>query len=116
MTAAAVQDFLAQVGQDPSLQTELTQALEADNDREAVTALAQSKGFDFTPEELWAEVQKRQADFQSNPQAGDMELSDEELESVAGGELALIAVLGAAAGIASAGFAISRSIGDKIKW
>jgi len=35
---------------------------------------------------------------------------------VAGGEFLILAVLSAAAGIGSAGLAISRSIGDKIKW
>jgi predicted ribosomally synthesized peptide with nif11-like leader len=116
MSITAVEEFLTHVGQDPALQTELTQALDADNDREAVTALAQSKGYSFSPDELWAEVQKRQADFKSDPPTEDLELSDEELESVAGGELLVIAVLSAAGALASAGFAISRSIGDKIKW
>ncbi|MDB9449032.1 Nif11 family protein, partial [Dolichospermum circinale] len=38
-----VEDFLNQVGEDATLQAELGQALESENDREAVTALAHSK-------------------------------------------------------------------------
>ena len=51
MTTTAVQDFLTKVGEDQALQGELAKALEADNDREAVTALAQAKGYEFTSEE-----------------------------------------------------------------
>ena len=51
MTTTAVQDFLTKVSEDQALQGELAKALEADNDREAVTALAQAKGYEFTSEE-----------------------------------------------------------------
>jgi predicted ribosomally synthesized peptide with nif11-like leader len=78
-----VQEFLAKVEEDQALQTQLAQALESDNDREAVTALAKSKGYEFSSDELWAEIQKRQAEFSSKEAAG--ELSDAELEAVAGG-------------------------------
>lgn len=78
-----VQEFLAQVEEDQALQTQLAQALESGNDREAVTALAKSKGYEFSSDELWAEIQKRQAEFTTKEAAG--ELSDEELEAVAGG-------------------------------
>ncbi|MFN6486740.1 MULTISPECIES: Nif11-like leader peptide family natural product precursor [unclassified Nostoc] len=78
-----VQDFLTKVEEDQALQTQLAQALESDNDREAVTALAKSKGYEFSSDELWAEIQKRQAEFSSTEAAG--ELSDAELEAVAGG-------------------------------
>jgi hypothetical protein len=62
----------------------LSQALESsENDREAVTALAKSKGYDFSSEELWAEIQKRQAEV--NQQQASGELLDQELEAVAGG-------------------------------
>jgi len=57
--------------------------LESENDREAVTALAKSKGYDFSSEELWAEIQKRQAEL--NQQEASGKLSDEELEAVASG-------------------------------
>ena len=71
------------VGEDEALQAELSKALEAENDREAVTALAKSKGYDFSSEELWAEIQKRQAELNQHEASG--KLSDEELEAVASG-------------------------------
>jgi predicted ribosomally synthesized peptide with nif11-like leader len=61
----------------------LSKALESENDREAVTAPAKSKGYDFSSEELWAEIQKGQAEL--NQQEASRELSDEELEAVASG-------------------------------
>ena len=85
MPIEAVQQFLTQVQSDEALQKELAKALEAENDREAVTQLAQSKGYNFSPDELWAEVQKRQNEAQTKSEIG--ELSDEELETVAGGEV-----------------------------
>jgi predicted ribosomally synthesized peptide with nif11-like leader len=94
MSNSQVQEFLSKVGEDPSLQTELSQALESENDREAVTALAKSKGYEFSSDELWAEVQTRQAEFITNQADG--ELSDADLEAVAGGAtpLAGIAIVG----------------------
>ncbi len=80
MSAEAVSDFLQKVAEDEALMGELAQAMEAEDDRAAVAQLAISKGYDITPDELWAEVQKRQAEAGS-------ELSEEELESVAGGFL-----------------------------
>ena len=83
MSNLKVQEFLNKIGEDSSLQTELSHALEAANDRQAVTDLAKSKGYEFSSDELWAEVQKRQSEFGSKKPDG--QLSDEELESVAGG-------------------------------
>lgn len=83
MSTAAVQDFLNQVGKDAALQAELAQAMEAENDRAAVTELAQSKGYDFTADELSAEINQRQQEAATGQEAG--QLSDEELEAVAGG-------------------------------
>ena len=57
--------------------------MESENDREAVTALAKSKGYDFSSEELWAEIQKRQPELNQHEASG--KLSDEELEAVASG-------------------------------
>jgi predicted ribosomally synthesized peptide with nif11-like leader len=84
MTIASVQAFLEQVTQDKSLQEKLATAMEAPNDRQAVTELARSQGFEFTPDELWQEIQNRQAEAQRKQQDG--ELSEEELEAVAGGK------------------------------
>jgi predicted ribosomally synthesized peptide with nif11-like leader len=111
-----VQEFFNKIEEDQALQTELAKALESDNDREAVTALAKSKGYEFSSDELWAEIQKRQADFASREAAG--ELSDTELEAVAGGAtpIAGIAVASAAATIFSASYSVGGGIGPKIKW
>ena len=83
MTISQVTEFLNRVGKDENLQKELAGALQAEDDREAVTNLAQTKGYEFSSEELWAEVQKRQAEAQKKQDSD--ELSDEELEAVAGG-------------------------------
>lgn len=113
MAITSVQEFLTKVGQDQALQTELATALEAENDRQAVTELAKSKGYDFSPEELWAEVQKRQAAAQEA--AG--ELSDKALEEVAGGLTpGAIPIASAVAGAASASFTVTNTVGQKIKW
>ena len=85
MSIKKVEEFLNNVGEDEALQAELSQALESsENEREAVTALANSKGYDFSSDELWAGIQQRQAEFSQHEAAG--ELSDEELEAVAGGD------------------------------
>ena len=108
MSTKKVEEFLNNVGEDEALQAELSKALEAENDREAVTALAKSKGYDFSSEELWAEIQKRQAEF--NQQEASGELSDEELEAVAGGGTPLSI---------AASISISAAVGisvSKIKW
>ncbi|WGV27155.1 Nif11-like leader peptide family natural product precursor [Halotia branconii] len=112
MSNPKVEQFLNQIEADQSLQGELAQALESENDREAVTALAKSRGYEFSSNELWAEIQKRQAEFSAKETAG--ELSDEELEAVAGGmtpaAAALVTVVTAAAGLGT-GIGVS-----KIKW
>ena len=115
MEITKVEAFLNQISEDEALQAELVKALEAENDREAVTELANSKGYDFSSDELWAEIQKRQAEFERKQAAG--ELSDEELEAVAGGATpATIAVASAAATIFGVGFQVGKEIGPKIKW
>jgi predicted ribosomally synthesized peptide with nif11-like leader len=112
MALATVTEFLDQVSTDAALQAELSKALEAENDREAVTALAQSRGYQFSSEELWAEVQNRQTEFQQRQEAG--ELSDEELEAVAGGITPTIAVsITVSAGVLSIGGGLAV---PQIKW
>ena len=83
MSIEAVNQFLTKVSEDKQLQAELAQAMEAEDDRQAATELAAKYGYEFTPEELWLEIEKRQNEFQNN-QTND-ELSEEELEAVAGG-------------------------------
>ncbi len=62
MSLEAVRDFLSRVVEDEELLKELTLALEAEDDRTAVAKLADQRGFRFTPEELWTEVQNLQAE------------------------------------------------------
>ncbi len=83
MSTQAANQFLQKVTEDPQLQEELAKALEAENDRQAATDLAAKHGYEFTPDELWAEIQNRQSEFQPGQDAG--ELNEEELEAVAGG-------------------------------
>jgi predicted ribosomally synthesized peptide with nif11-like leader len=107
MSNQKVQEFLTKVGEDPSLQTELSHALESENDRQAVTDLAKSKGYEFSSDELWAEVQKRQAEFSIKQTDG--ELSEAELETVAGGASPLVtAITSIAVG--------TMQIAQNIKW
>ena len=111
MTVEAVNQFLEKVSEDEKLQEELAKALEVENDREAATELAGKYGYEFNSDELWQEVQKRQTDLQQRQEAG--ELSDEELEAVAGGESAV------ATALVSAGIAIGGALAKnppKIKW
>lgn len=113
MALATVGEFLDQIGTDTALQAELSQALEAENDREAVTAIARSRGYQFSSDELWQEVQSRQAEFQRRQEAG--ELSDEELEAVAGG-ITPTAVLGAVSAAVSGGFLAGGMLSGYVKW
>ena len=83
MSTQAVNQFLQKVTEDPQLQEELAKALKAGNDRQAATDLAVKHGYQFTPDELWAEIQNCQSQFQQKQDVG--ELNEEELEAVAGG-------------------------------
>lgn len=83
MNREAVNQFLQKVTEEPQLQQEFAKALEAGNDLQAATDLAAKHGYQFTPDELQAEVQNRQSEFQQRQDAG--ELNEEELEAVAGG-------------------------------
>ena len=109
MSIEAVNKFLQKVTEDQQLQEELAKALESENDRQAATDLAAKHGYEFTPDELWAEIQNRQSEFQQKEQAG--ELNDEELEAVAGGACTPII----AAGIGAAG-TITAAVIKKAKW
>ncbi len=84
MTVQAVTQFLRKVSEDEKLQEELAKVLETkDNDRVAATALGAKHGYQFTPDELWQEIQNRESEFQQSQKEG--ELSDQELETVSGG-------------------------------
>lgn len=88
MSANSIQEFLTKVSEDQALQEELAKAMESENDREAVTELAKSKGYEFTAEELGSAIDQIQAEAQQQMDAS--ELSEEELESVAGGATPVI--------------------------
>lgn len=113
MSAQAVTEFLAKVTENEDLMKEVIQVLDAEDDREAVASLAAQKGFEFTSEELWAEVYRRQAEFSRRQDLG--ELTDEELEAIAGGEMLVATAL--TVGLATAlGSAISIAVAPKVKW
>ena len=94
MSIEAVNQFLTKVAEDQELQAELAQAMEAENDRQAATELGAKHGFQFTSKELATEINNRQSEFQTKQSAN--ELSEAELEAVAGGS-----VVGAAATVAA---------------
>lgn len=83
MSTEAVNQFLQKVSQDAQLQEELAAALQSENRLDAVTQLAASNGYEFAPEEIKQEFENQESEFAARQQAG--ELSDEELEAVAGG-------------------------------
>ncbi|MEN9230640.1 MAG: hypothetical protein Q6L68_07020 [Thermostichus sp. DG02_5_bins_236] len=74
----AVSAFLEKVAEDEALMNKdkLAQAIEAEDNRAAVAQPAIRKGLEITPDKLWTEVQKCQAEARA-------ELSEEELEPVA---------------------------------
>ncbi|MFQ3612702.1 MAG: Nif11-like leader peptide family natural product precursor [Cyanobacteriota bacterium] len=113
MSAQAVTDFLTKVTENEDLMKEVIQVLDAEDDREAVASLAAQKGFEFTPEELWAEVYRRQAEFSRRQDLG--ELTDEELEAIAGGEM-LVATALTVGLVTALGSAVSIAAAPKVKW
>ncbi|AFY58613.1 bacteriocin propeptide, TIGR03798 family/class IIb bacteriocin, lactobin A/cerein 7B family [Rivularia sp. PCC 7116] len=104
MSIEAVNKFLDKVAQDSTIQEELAQAMQAENDRQAVVDLGAKHGFEFTGDELVTEIEKRQ---KAAAESG--ELSEEELEAVAGGAFPIIPLIGALAPIAIAAI-------NKAKW
>ncbi len=113
MSADAVAEFLTKVTESEDLMKEVIQVLDAEDDRTAVASLAAQKGFDFTPDELWAEVYRRQAEFSRRHDLG--ELTDEELEAIAGGEM-LVATALTVGLVTALGSAISVAAAPKVKW
>jgi predicted ribosomally synthesized peptide with nif11-like leader len=107
MSIEAVNQFLQKVSEDTSLQEELAKALDSENDRQAATDLGAKHGYMFTPDELWTEIQNRQSEFQQNP--SNAELSEEELEAVAGGTSPIVAAtIGAAGSVAAGGISHAK--------
>ena len=110
MSIQAVNQFLEKVAQDNKIQEELAQAMQAENDRQAVVELGAKNGFEFTGEELMTEIEKRQ---QAAADSG--ELSEEELEAVAGGACSPMFVKTAVATIIATGSLTAAAI-SKAKW
>ncbi|AFY95059.1 Nif11-like leader peptide family natural product precursor [Chamaesiphon minutus] len=115
MSAQSVTQFLERVETDEQLQEELAQIIESaansatdGADRQGATELGKKYGFDFSSEELWAEIKNRQDQFKERQGSG--ELSDEELEAVAGGGEIWITT------IFTATTAIATAVIPKIKW
>jgi predicted ribosomally synthesized peptide with nif11-like leader len=109
MTIEAVNQFLTRVSQDEKLQQDLANILQAEgNDREAATELGAKYGYQFTPDELWQEISNRQSEFQQRQQAG--ELSDDELEAVAGGKY------GGIVGSVAAFGGLTAGLTNHVKW
>lgn len=115
MSAESVGKFLERVESDEKLQEELAQVIETaastateGADRQGATELGQKYGFDFSSEELWAEIKNRQDQFKQRQSSG--ELSDDELEAVAGGgEIWLTTII-------TSTVAIGQALYPKIKW
>jgi len=115
MSQEAAVQFLEAVPENEELQQKLVKVLEtSENDREEAAKLANEYGYDITPEELWAEIQKRQQDLEARKEAG--ELTDEELEAVAGGEFVATAVVATVVAAAGLGWTVGGAIAPKIKW
>ncbi|MTF40708.1 Nif11-like leader peptide family RiPP precursor [Cyanobacterium aponinum UTEX 3221] len=116
MSKEAVISFLDAVPQNEELQQKLVAILESsENDREDAAQLANEYGYDITPDELWTEIQKRQQETKVRQEAG--ELTDEELEAVAGGELLVATIASTVAMTVSVGGSIAVGIlAPKIKW
>ena len=95
MTNQAVVNFMEKVAQDKELQSQLSEVLASQfDDRQATNSaaeLAKKHGFDFTSEQLSAEIKKRQEEFQQRVESG-AELSEQELETVSGGTLIPLAI------------------------
>ncbi|GAB4317530.1 MAG: hypothetical protein Kow0091_24960 [Geminocystis sp.] len=112
MSQEAVISFLDAVPQNEELQRKLATILESsENDREDAAQLANEYGYDITPDELWAEIQKRQQEVKARQNAG--ELTDEELEAVAGGEMIVATIAATVALTVSVGGSIAIS---QAKW
>lgn len=82
MNSEAVNQFLERVSQDPALQQEIAQAIDSSapgEDRLAAAQIAAKNGYSFTPGEIGETMEAAQK------QQSREELSDEELEAVAGG-------------------------------
>ena len=84
MSTEAVKQFLQKVSEDRELQQELTQALNSENQQQATVELANKRGYQCSANELWIELKNAQNKFQAKLDSG--EISEEQLEAIAGGK------------------------------
>ena len=85
MSIEAVNQFMQKVSEDVSLESELTQALNSENNLQSATDLGAKHGYMFNSDELSTEIQKYLSDG---------ELLEEELEAIAGGGLGTLLARG----------------------
>ena len=105
MAIEAVRQFLTKVNHDEKSQSELSEAMGAKKDLTAAVELAARHGYEFTLEELAAQIEQLK-----RIQAGE-QLSEEELEAVAGGAIgSTIATAGALAVVATIGVGIHFAV------
>ena len=112
MTIETVNQFLTKVNQDGNLQTELSQAMSTEDKYQATTELAAKYGYEFTPEELSARIEELES-VRAKESANE-ELSEEELEAVAGGVCTPLFTAGAAAGARTSVVSAASVSGRKI--
>ena len=108
MSIETINQFLTKASQDPELKQEFIQALSSENQQQATFELADKHGCQCSADELWAEIQNIQSEFQTK--LNQEEINEEDLQAVAGGAngvrtAAFIAAAGAviAAGISKFG-------------
>jgi predicted ribosomally synthesized peptide with nif11-like leader len=92
MSQQAVIDFLAKVAEDEGLQQKFSDIIDQDKPKEemAVDAanIGAEYGYEFTSSEILQEIQNRIDEYKTRESSG--ELTDEELEAVAGGGTPLV--------------------------
>ncbi|WNZ43907.1 Nif11-like leader peptide family natural product precursor [Leptolyngbya boryana CZ1] len=110
MSLEAAYQFIQQVIEDRILQAELVAVLQQEDDREAATQLGNRKGYHFTSDELWVAVQARQGELKRVSEEEGLELSDADLEAIAGGEALFTLDIGL--------FTLNAQLGSdtEIKW
>ena len=87
MSVETVNQFLQQADEDTQLQQELTKALNAENEQQAkqnVFELANKSGYQGSADELWTEIGRVTKEYQAKLDSG--EISEAELQAVAGGK------------------------------
>ncbi|MEH1830140.1 MAG: Nif11-like leader peptide family natural product precursor [Nostoc sp.] len=87
MTVETVSQFLKQAFEDDAILEEVAKTIESGGDREGVVQVAAKYGYQFTPDELGSSIDEMNTAGAKLRQQS-TELSDSELEAVAGGAFA----------------------------